>query len=263
MFTGIVEARGRIDAVEELGGDRRMTIVSCDDYLAGLQSGDSVAVSGVCLTAVRLLPRGFTADLSLETLKATTAGGWQAGSEVNLERALTPANRESAAGALFPLGGVTWAFDCVGHPAVLRSALDCLDWGGTAVAIGIHATRLKLVLFCASAAIAGLAGAAHGLFAASLYPDVVFSVDISLVALAVPLIGGVATATGPVIGAALYVGIREVLQVVAPGLHLTIVGLLLLAVVLFLREGVGPALSRVFRRGAGAPRVAAAVEAGD
>ena len=44
---------------------------------------------------------------------------------------------ESAAGALFPLGGVTWAFDCVGHPAVLRSALDCLDWAGNAVAIGI------------------------------------------------------------------------------------------------------------------------------
>ena len=52
-------------------------------------------------------------------------------------RELVPANRESAAGALFPLGGVTWAFDCVGHPAVLRSALDCLDWGGNAVAIGI------------------------------------------------------------------------------------------------------------------------------
>jgi branched-chain amino acid transport system permease protein len=117
-----------------------------------------------------------------------------------------------------------------------------------AAAIGIDATRLKLALFCASAAIAGLAGAAHAIFAASLYPDVVFAVDISLIALAVPLIGGVATATGPVVGALLYVGIREVLQVIAPGLHLTIVGLLLLAVVLFLREGVGPALSRTLRR---------------
>lgn len=52
-------------------------------------------------------------------------------------RALVPPNRDRASGALAPTGGVTWAFDCVGHPAVLRSALDSLDWGGTAVAIGI------------------------------------------------------------------------------------------------------------------------------
>jgi riboflavin synthase len=96
MFTGIVESLGRIDAVEEVGGDRRMTILSDGDYLAGLQSGDSVAVNGVCLTAVRLLPRGFTADLSVETLNATTSGVWQAGTRINLERALTPAK---------PLGG--------------------------------------------------------------------------------------------------------------------------------------------------------------
>jgi len=96
MFTGIVEALGRIDAVEEIGGDRRMSIVADGAYLDGVQSGDSIAVNGVCLTAVRLLPRGFTADLSVETLNATTAGAWQAGTRVNLERALTPAK---------PLGG--------------------------------------------------------------------------------------------------------------------------------------------------------------
>jgi branched-chain amino acid transport system permease protein len=117
-----------------------------------------------------------------------------------------------------------------------------------AVAIGIDATRLKLVVFAASAVLAGLAGATHALFAASLYPDVVFAVDTSIVALAIPLIGGVATASGPVLGAILYVGIREVLQVVAPGLHLTIVGLLLLAVILFMRDGVAPTLGRLAAR---------------
>jgi riboflavin synthase len=96
MFTGIVEALGWIEAVEAVGGDRRMRFVSDNDYLAGLQLGDSVAVSGVCLTAVQLLPRGFAADLSVETLDATTAGQWQPGRAVNLERALTPAK---------PLGG--------------------------------------------------------------------------------------------------------------------------------------------------------------
>jgi branched-chain amino acid transport system permease protein len=117
-----------------------------------------------------------------------------------------------------------------------------------AVAVGIDATRLKLVVFAASAVLAGLAGATHALFAASLYPDVVFAVDTSIVALAIPLIGGVATASGPVLGAILYVGIREVLQVVAPGLHLTIVGLLLLAVILFMRDGVAPTLGRLAAR---------------
>ncbi len=52
-------------------------------------------------------------------------------------RSLLPPRRELVSGALSPLGGATWAFDCVGHPAVLRSAIDALDWGGTAVAIGI------------------------------------------------------------------------------------------------------------------------------
>jgi branched-chain amino acid transport system permease protein len=116
-----------------------------------------------------------------------------------------------------------------------------------AAAIGIHATRLKLVLFCLSAAIAGVVGAIHGLYAASLYPDTVFSVDISLIALAVPLIGGVATVSGPLVGAVLYVGIREVLQVIAPGAHLAIVGLLLLAVILFMRDGVVVEIARRWR----------------
>ncbi len=117
-----------------------------------------------------------------------------------------------------------------------------------AAAVGIDATRLKLVLFCVSAGIAGLGGGIHAVFASSLYPDVVFSVDLSLVALAVPLIGGVATGMGPLVGAALYVGLREFLQIVAPGLHLVIVGLLILLVVLYLRDGVAPAVARILRQ---------------
>jgi branched-chain amino acid transport system permease protein len=117
-----------------------------------------------------------------------------------------------------------------------------------ATAVGINATRLKLLLFCASAGIAGFTGAVHGLFASSLFPNVVFAIDLSIVALAVPLIGGAGTASGPVVGALLYVLIRELLQVIAPGLHLTIVGLLLLAVILFMRDGVVVALARQMKR---------------
>jgi branched-chain amino acid transport system permease protein len=120
-----------------------------------------------------------------------------------------------------------------------------------ALSLGIAAAKLKLALFCASAAIAGFAGAAHGLFTASLYPDVVFSVDVSLIALAVPLIGGVATAFGPVAGAILYVGISEVLQVFAPSVHVAAVGVLLLAVILFTPSGLLPFLLERLRRRAG------------
>ena len=117
-----------------------------------------------------------------------------------------------------------------------------------ATAVGINATRLKLILFCASAAIAGFTGAVHGLFASSLFPNVVFAIELSIIALAVPLIGGAGTALGPVIGAVLYVLVRELLQVIAPGLHLTFVGVLLLLVILFMRDGVAPTLGRQLAR---------------
>jgi branched-chain amino acid transport system permease protein len=127
-----------------------------------------------------------------------------------------------------------------------------------ALSLGIASARLKLALFCASAAIAGAAGATHGLFAASLYPDVVFSVDLSLTALAVPMIGGVTTAFGPVAGAVLYVGMSEVLQIVAPSLHVVAVGVLLLVVILFMPTGLLPFIQeRLGRRRAAAPARAA------
>lgn len=112
-----------------------------------------------------------------------------------------------------------------------------------ALSLGIASARLKLVMFCGSAAIAGLAGAAHGLFTASLYPDVVFSFDLSLTALAVPLIGGVATAYGPVAGAVLFVGVGELLQIFAPGLHEVVIGTLLLVIILFMPGGLAPFLA--------------------
>lgn len=130
-----------------------------------------------------------------------------------------------------------------------------------AASLGIDATRLKLVLFCASAAIAGAAGAVHGLFTASLYPDVVFSVDVSLTALAVPMIGGIATSAGPVAGAILLVGIGELLQIFAPSLHLVVIGGLLLVVILFMPRGLAPFVAARLHR-AGAPHPTAATAPG-
>jgi len=89
MFTGIVQGVGRIRSVEPHGGDVTMWIETGDVSLAGVEIGGSIAVNGCCLTAVQLEPGAFAADLSRETLTLTTAGGWQPGTAVNLEKALT------------------------------------------------------------------------------------------------------------------------------------------------------------------------------
>ena len=118
---------------------------------AKVKPGDTAAVFGVGGVGLNVIQglriAGATRIVAVDTVAAKEKLGRQfgathfvdagAGSAAAAVRALVPADRESAAGALFPLGGVTWAFDCVGHPAVLRSALDCLDWAGNAVAIGI------------------------------------------------------------------------------------------------------------------------------
>jgi len=96
MFTGIIQTVGRVEATEERGGDRRLTIATAGLDLSSAGLGDSVAVNGVCLTAVVLQTGGFAADVSRETLALTTLGELRVGSAVNLEPALTLAT---------PLGG--------------------------------------------------------------------------------------------------------------------------------------------------------------
>ena len=96
MFTGIIQAIGEIRTLEPRGGDVRLTVATGKLDMAGVGPGDSIAVNGVCLTAVVLNGSGFAADVSRETLSLTTLGGLKTGSQVNLEKALTLAT---------PLGG--------------------------------------------------------------------------------------------------------------------------------------------------------------
>jgi riboflavin synthase len=88
MFTGIVKAQGRIAGAEPASGGKRFAIESEAVGGFGLQPGDSVAVNGVCLTALAPDMRSFAADVSPETLKLTTLGTLEIGAEVNLEPAL-------------------------------------------------------------------------------------------------------------------------------------------------------------------------------
>ena len=88
MFTGIVRDVGTIRALEPRGGDVRLWIDVAALPMAGVVDGDSICVSGCCLTALEVAARGFAADVSRETLSLTTLGGLQAGSKVNLEPSL-------------------------------------------------------------------------------------------------------------------------------------------------------------------------------
>ncbi len=94
MFTGIIAAVGTVHEVKPAAGGARITVDTAALDLAGVSSGDSIAVDGVCLTAVALRSRGFEADVSRETLNCTT--GFTAGARVNLEKSLRLAD---------PLGG--------------------------------------------------------------------------------------------------------------------------------------------------------------
>jgi len=93
MFTGIIQSIGKIVKLEPKGGDCRLTIETGKLPLGGAALGDSIAVSGVCLTAVELGADRFTADVSRETLSRTILGNLKPGSRVNLELALTPTTR--------------------------------------------------------------------------------------------------------------------------------------------------------------------------
>lgn len=91
MFTGIIQAIGRIHEYEARGTDARMVIAGGGLDFSDLALGDSIAVDGVCLTAVALTPDSFTVDVSAETLRVTS--GFVPGAEVNLEKALRLADR--------------------------------------------------------------------------------------------------------------------------------------------------------------------------
>ena len=92
MFTGLIEGTGKLKTIEPRGKDMRLSIQASFD-LEGFQTGESVAVDGICLTVVSWQARAFTVDVSQETLSRSTLGQRSVGDEVNLERALRLGDR--------------------------------------------------------------------------------------------------------------------------------------------------------------------------
>jgi riboflavin synthase len=144
MFTGIVEALGWVDAVRGTHGGRRLTVTVPDEPAWRLSLGESVAVSGVCLTVVDSAPGALGFDLAEETLRVTTLGGLGPGDPVNLER---PLRLDGRLGGHLVLGHV----DGVGRVLGVRPEGD-----GTRVDVEVPARLRPLLIPKGSVAVDGV-----------------------------------------------------------------------------------------------------------
>ena len=93
MFTGLIQAVGRLAAREARGGDQRLSFAWGTLPAHDIALGESIAVNGCCLTVVAFDAQGWAADVSNETLGLTTLGAMPIGAPVNLERSLLPTDR--------------------------------------------------------------------------------------------------------------------------------------------------------------------------
>jgi riboflavin synthase len=93
MFTGIIEATGRIRGLQQIESEWRLTVDAGELDLGDVKLGDSIAVNGCCLTVVEFNAGSFSADVSNETMDCTTLGSLKQGSRVNLEKAMLVTSR--------------------------------------------------------------------------------------------------------------------------------------------------------------------------
>jgi riboflavin synthase len=150
MFTGIVEELGKVRAVEKRGENARI-VIEAHLVTEGTNNGESIAVNGVCLTALDVQPDSFAADVSHETLIRSTIGILEAGNGVNLERSVTPATR---------LGGHI----VQGHVDARGEFLSVEDLGESwTVRIGYPPELVRHLVFKGSIAVEGISLTIAGL----------------------------------------------------------------------------------------------------
>ncbi|MGH9966871.1 MAG: riboflavin synthase [Pyrinomonadaceae bacterium] len=143
MFTGIVEELGRVRSIQSHGEDARI-VIEAHTVTEDTHDGDSIAVNGVCLTALDVTKSSFAADCSSETLKRSTLGRLTTGAPVNLERAVTPATR---------LGGHI----VQGHVDACGTFLEAIDNGGSwTVRIAYPKEIAQYLVFKGSVAVEGI-----------------------------------------------------------------------------------------------------------
>jgi riboflavin synthase len=143
MFTGIIEELGKVRSVEQLGDNSRV-VIEASLVTEDIHEGDSIAVNGVCLTALDVQKDSFAADVSRETLNRSTLGRLQPGAPVNLERSVTPITR---------LGGHL----VQGHVDARGKFLSAEDHGGSwTVRIAYPPEIARYLVFKGSVAVEGI-----------------------------------------------------------------------------------------------------------
>jgi riboflavin synthase len=143
MFTGIIEELGRVRAIEQRGDNARI-VIEARLVTEDINEGDSIAVNGVCLTALNVNKESFAADVSRETLDRSTLGRLEPGAPVNLERSVTPATR---------LGGHL----VQGHVDARGKFVSAIDHGGSwTVRIGYPPEIARYLVFKGSVAVEGI-----------------------------------------------------------------------------------------------------------
>lgn len=143
MFTGIIEELGTIRSRRITEGGAILE-VTAEIVASGTADGDSIAVNGVCLTALSVASDGFSADVSAETLDRTTLGRLEIGSRVNLERAVTPTTR---------LGGHIVQGHVDGRGTFVSAVQDGEFW---IVKIGFPAGMARYFVYKGSIAVEGI-----------------------------------------------------------------------------------------------------------
>jgi riboflavin synthase len=150
VFTGLIEELGRVQSVEKRGEGVRL-VIEARTVMEGTAEGDSIAVNGVCLTAIDVRSRSFSADGSRETLQRSTLGRLRSGSVVNLERAVTPSTR---------LGGHI----VQGHVDARGRFLSAAEHGGSwTVRIAYPQEMARYLVFKGSVAVEGISLTVAGL----------------------------------------------------------------------------------------------------
>ncbi|HEY2975296.1 MAG TPA: riboflavin synthase [Pyrinomonadaceae bacterium] len=143
MFTGIIEELGRVTSIEARGTNVRIEI-EARLVTEDIHEGDSIAVNGVCLTALDVNNSSFAADVSRETLDRSTLGRLKPGARVNLERSVTPVTR---------LGGHL----VQGHVDARGKFISATDHGGSwTVRIAYPPEIARYLVFKGSVAVEGI-----------------------------------------------------------------------------------------------------------
>jgi riboflavin synthase len=143
MFTGLVEEIGTVKEISKKGDNLRLTI-SASKIMDDISMGSSIAIDGACLSAVKYTDKTFEVDVSEETVRKTTIGGFKSGRKVNLERAMKIGDR---------LGGhfVTGHIDGVGEIMKFDRTID-----GAYLCIKVSQDLIKYMVYKGSVAIDGI-----------------------------------------------------------------------------------------------------------